>query len=133
MFNLDTVPMIESAYNGTVRIIYKSMPLSPATLNASIAMDCAGEQGKFWDYAHAGYENGVSNPEVLANGVGLNMTWFDACLSSQKYKDEVMGDRAEAFDYGVTGTPTLFINGIKIVGAPTDEAIKRIIDAELAR
>ena len=133
VFNLNTLPMLESSYNGTARIVFKAMPLSPATLNASIALYCAADQEKFWEYAHAGYEKGVDNLSSLAADSGLNVTRFNGCLSSQKYKDKVMGDRSEAFDYGVTGTPTIFINGIKITGVPKDEAISGIIDAELAQ
>ncbi len=133
VFGLKTLPFLESAYNSTVRVVFKALPLSPSTLNASIAMECAAGQGKFWEYAHAGYESGIGNLTRLADEAGLNTTEFNACLSSQKYKDKVMHNRVEAFNYGVSGVPTLFINGIKIVGVPTDAAIRQIIGSELAR
>ncbi len=132
VFNLETKTMLENTYGNNVRIVFKSMPLSPTTLNASIAMECANEQGKFWEYNHAIYSNGIQDLNGLALNLSLDMTQFNNCTSTNKYFDEVMGDQAEGIDYGVLGTPTLFINGIKITGVPLAENFQKIIDAELA-
>ena len=47
--------------------------------------------------------------------------------------DKVNAHNAEAAKYGASGTPTFFINGMKVVGAQPFAAFKSVIDAELAK
>jgi len=134
-FYTESKPMLEQAFGDRVRFVFKSLPLSEDTVNASIAMDCAGGQGKFWEFAGllfngTGFDNVTL--ESYAESLGLNTTAYNACLTDQARLDEVMLDRSEGITYGVSGTPTLFINGIKITGVPADEDLKAIVETELA-
>lgn len=58
---------------------------------------------------------------------------FDACLDTSETASLVRQDMAEAEGYGVSSTPTLFINGRMIAGAQPFEAFEAIINDELAR
>ena len=55
------------------------------------------------------------------------------CFGSGKYKDEIEKDLADGTSYGVSGTPTLFINGRSVVGAQPFGAFKTIIDEEIKK
>jgi len=132
-FFLNTKPMLEEAYGDKINFVFKSMPLAPQTVSALVAMDCADEQGKFWEFSDAVYA-GTASDGLLASTaeeLALNSTQFSLCLNNTAVADEVMADRDEAIGYGVMATPTLFINGIKITGVPSDEILKGVIDWEL--
>ncbi|NIO22697.1 MAG: thioredoxin domain-containing protein, partial [Candidatus Aenigmarchaeota archaeon] len=50
---------------------------------------------------------------------------------SHKYKSKVDSDFREAFEIGVYGTPTFFINDQVVVGPKTFNEFRQIIDSEL--
>ena len=66
-----------------------------------------------------------------AAALGLDMTRFNACVDTHKYKDRVEMDIRDGNDAGVSGTPAFFINGRMLTGAQPFDAFKRIIDEEL--
>jgi protein-disulfide isomerase len=67
----------------------------------------------------------------MANDIGLDMNKFNECVESGKYADEVAKDLQEGSSYGVSGTPTFFINGVRLVGAQPLAAFTAVIDDEL--
>jgi len=70
--------------------------------------------------------------EQYAQNLGLNVTQFSTCLSSQKYLSDVQNDFNDGRLYGVSGTPTFFINDQKLVGYMTFDGFKPTIDAQIA-
>jgi protein-disulfide isomerase len=54
-------------------------------------------------------------------------------MNKEKFKAAVDADQAEAGKVGANGTPTLFVNGRKIVGAQPFENFKKLIDEELEK
>jgi protein-disulfide isomerase len=127
-------------YNGKVRLVHKDLPLDaihPQARQAAEAARCAGEQGKFWEYHDTLYANspkaGVEELKSHAKEVGLNVSSFEQCFTSGKFKGLVQKDLSEGAQLGVTGTPTFFINGREISGAQPVEAFAAIIDEELGQ
>jgi protein-disulfide isomerase len=127
-------------YNGKVRLVHKDLPLDaihPQARQAAEAARCAGEQGKFWEYHDRLYVDspkaGVEELKSYGKDVGLNMTAFDQCVTSGKYRAAVQKDLNEGAQLGLTGTPTFFINGREFSGAQPVEAFAAIIDEELAQ
>ena len=59
------------------------------------------------------------------------MTQFMADLDNERLKASVEADKKEGALLGVSGTPTFFINGEPLVGAPPVERFKALIEAEL--
>ena len=135
-----TFPLLMKDYidTGKVKYVYRDFPLSfhPEAQAAAEASECADDQGKFWEYHDALFENqqtlGSSLYTQLANQLGLDVKEFDSCLSSGKFRQEVQADFSYGSSVGVSGTPTFFINGIKLVGAQPYQAFQQIIEAELA-
>ena len=135
-----TVQEVLKKYGDKVRLVYRDYPL-PFHQNANIAAqasECAKEQGKFWEMHNAMFANQakLAQPDLIetAGGIaGIDKDKFKACLDSGKYKDEVQKDADAGQKYGVTGTPTFFINGIPIVGARDVSSFAEIIDEELER
>lgn len=120
--------------NKNVRWVYKHFPLPSHSLarKASLASECAGEQGKFWEFTDDLYANQGSISDAyfseLASGLKLNVNKFDTCLTSEKYADKVDGDQKAGQNAGVSATPTSYANGQQIMGALPYTDVKNIID-----
>ena len=140
-FYTDTLPQLESEYinTGKVKLAFRDFPLSihPMAKPAALAAECAGDQGKYWEYHDKIFENqGRLSADVwddFATEIGLNVGTFNSCVSSGKHNAEIDADFAAGRAAGVTGTPAFFINGKLLVGAQPFEAFKQVIDAELAQ
>lgn len=107
-----------------VKIIMRDFPLTdlhPGADKAAMAAECASEQGKYKEmYNVLNKSSGAFTEENLlyyARAAGLEEGAYTQCMSSGFYEDEVAGDIADGIAAGVTSTPTLFVNGIKIEGA----------------
>lgn len=145
----ETFDQIKENYidTGKVRFVYKDFPLEQLGHNRAKQMaeaaQCAGDQGKYWEMHDKLYEeqNKISPQRTAkfsadkvpqwAEEIGLNMDQFNQCMDSGKYSDEVDQDLQEGRDLGVSGTPTFFINGKKVVGAQPYSALQQVIEAEL--
>ena len=140
-FCAQSIPVMQwvmTAYDGRVNWIFKHFPLSihPNAMLAHQAALAAAEQGKFWamhDALFADQRNVKRDAlRAAAERLGLDLPRFTADLDSPRMKARVETERREGTALGVTGTPTFFINGRRVVGFKTHEEMKRIIEQELA-
>jgi protein-disulfide isomerase len=149
----ETYSQLLDAYPGKIRFVYRNYPLSfhqNAMLSAQAAL-CAGEQDQYWAYHDKLFaEKELINPAEgttletdtyvgFANDLSLDTEVFEACLTSGKYIAAIQADvdfanglPTENGEPAVSGTPTFFINGKRLVGAYPFPYFKQIIDAELA-
>lgn len=118
--------------------IFKDFPLTrihPYSYTAALAAECAKEQDKYWECHEYLYENndrlGLQDLKEHAKTMGLDEEQFNTCLETQKYKHEIEKDIQDGKRAGVTGTPTFFINGIKVIGAQPEQEFINIINSEL--
>ena len=133
-----TLPQLLREYEGKLKYVLLNYPISsihPFAQKAGEAAECAFDQGKFWEYHDTLFQNqralGVDSLKQYAVDLGLNTTEFDTCLDSGAKTALVLGDFQDGQSFGVTGTPTFFINGQPLVGARPFDSFKRIIDAAL--
>jgi protein-disulfide isomerase len=145
-FFTDTASQIIKDYvdTGKVKYAFRNYAfLGPASVVAANAAECANEQGQFWKMHEYFYKNQpsesdtsmytVDNLTKIAGQLGIDTNKFNSCLSANKYDKNASADLADGQKAGVTGTPTVFINGISVVGAQPYSAFKTIIDQELAK
>ncbi|MDD5251892.1 MAG: thioredoxin domain-containing protein [Patescibacteria group bacterium] len=129
-------------YKGQVRWVFRSYPLSfhPNAMPAANAAACAGEQGKFWEFADKLYENQSSLGDAMytqiATELKLNMSKFNACYKAAKYQSNIEAERDGGSAAGISGTPGTVIVGKDgsqsfIPGALPFEQVKPMIDAKL--
>ena len=138
-FARNTLPQIKADYidSGKARFVFRDFIVHPASRLAAEASECAHEQdnGKYWLYSEKLFNNQASldadSLKKYAGETGINTTRFDACLSSGKYADEVKKDERDGASYGVRGTPTFFVNGVKLVGNQPYDVFRRAIEAAL--
>ncbi|KKP80792.1 MAG: Protein-disulfide isomerase [Candidatus Levybacteria bacterium GW2011_GWB1_35_5] len=115
--------------------------LGPASIVAGNAVECANEQGKFWEMHNWLYDNQPSESDTsmytnekmtqTAGTLGINTSQFKSCMDSNKYQANLDKDMSEGQSAGVSGTPTIFINGRSIVGAEPYASIKPVIEQAL--
>ena len=114
-FANEVEPKIEQNYGDKVKFVFRDFPVhGEVAYKAAEAAECAGEQGKYWEYHRMLYKNQrewISNTSLLysyAEQLGLDVSAFKSCLDSGKYREEVEKDLQDGIKYGVTGTPTFF-------------------------
>lgn len=110
---------------------------SRGAANASL---CANEQGKFWEYHDIVFANwngenqgAFKNANLVkfANTLDLNLADFQACVDADRYAAEVQASFDNGVSMGVTGTPSVFVNGVMISPGyiPSYEDIAAAVDA----
>ena len=85
----------------------------------------------FQTQAEWAYVQGNPVPKLfeMAKQAGFTQDTFDKCLTNQKLLDQVNAQRARGADqFGVSATPTFFINGKKLQGSPTLETFDAMIE-----
>jgi len=151
-FYSQTFPQIQKDYidSGKVKLVYRDFPLEnihPNAMAASLAAQCANEQGKFWDYHNTLFSsqrnwatlnsiNATNAFKQFAVDLKLDSNNFNSCIDSSKYQDKVNKNFQDGMTYRVSGTPTFFIgddkNGyIQLVGAQPYSVFKQEIDQQL--
>lgn len=128
-----------------LRIIFREFPLVPThphALSAARAAEAAGLQGRFWEMHHMLYDNQKQWHEAFdvrqifegyAKKIGLDVKQFNDDLTSEAVERRIFLDGKRARSLGVTGTPTVFINGREVpFESLAPEKLKPLIEAELA-
>ena len=118
-------------YKDRVKIIYHDYPIHDESQTLALAARCAGEQGLFWPMHDKLFQNQgitmISEAEVLATQIGVDIKRYKDCIQSKKYSAEILKDYAQGQKLGITGTPTWFFNGYKIEGDnPSDIFVKLV-------
>jgi len=144
-FTKDVWPDFKKKYvdSNKVRYVFREFPLDNLAAAASMLARCAGEEKAFplievlfekqndWAF---GEGNPVPRLFELAKQAGFTQESFDKCLTDQKLLDEITAGRTRASDvFGVSATPTFFINGKKLDGAPTIQKFDEMIEPLLAK
>ena len=112
---------IMAEYGDKVRFVVRDFPLSQHrdAARAAEAAEAAREQGKYWEYTMLLYQNQsalqVEKLKEYATRVGLDRAKFDAALDSGRHADSVRRDLQDGERVGVGGTPTVFVNGVRVV------------------
>ena len=127
------------AYPDKVKLVFKNYPLSfhQNAMPAAEAAQCAKEQGKFWEVEEKYFANqGELDAAGLAKhakDAGVNMGKWEECMKNHKHKSVVEADMAAAEKIQVTGTPSVFVQGRKMVAGRAPEDFKRVVDEELKK
>ena len=108
-------------YGDKIRFVVRDFPLTGIHENAfraALAANAANAQGKFFEYTEVLYKNqtalDAASLKKYAADLGLNQKQFDLDLTSEKYAADVKKDMADGKIYGINGTPTIFVNGVKV-------------------
>ncbi len=159
-----TLHALEQEYGKEkLRVIFHEYPLAMHRYGmlAARAAEAAGLQGHFWEMHDMLYKNqhswadekplptppppGASvAPDDLADApemfreyakrIGLDMSKFERDMTSEEVKMRIDADRNRAESMNVNSTPTLFVNGRRLLNnSMNPEGLRQTIDAELAK
>lgn len=102
---------------------------------AALAGLAANKQGKFWEFHDKLFaEKEITKESIdrIATEIGLDMNKFKQDIGSQQLLDSMNSDLIEANRIGVTGTPTIYVNGRKLKQQSLD-GFQLLIDQELRK
>lgn len=136
------LPIIEEEYIATGKARLEVHPiaiLGDESVLAAEAAQCAGDQGKFWEFHdilfanQAGENRGAFSKERLkqmAEALQLDTQAFGSCLDSGRYEGAVKEATQASKNVGVQGTPTFFVNGVRAENSV--DGLRKAIEAALA-
>lgn len=134
------MPLLEQVLEknpDTVKIVLKNMPLNfhKFAKPAALAAFAAGNQGKYWEFhdeLFATPKLSTESIQAIAKKLNLDIKKFQMDMVSPETRQKLATDLTDAQKAGVTGTPSIFINGVKLK-ARTLPAMQKLIDEELAK
>jgi protein-disulfide isomerase len=144
-------PDVFKQYGDRVTFIYKDYPLAemhPWAIHAAVDANCLAAQNNdaYWDFADYIHANkrevdNEKTPGARLDAIdriamlqgqkhNVDVVKLQSCIKAQK-EDAVRASMKEADALGVTGTPTMFINGQKIDGAVPIAEVRAALDNAL--
>lgn len=119
-------------YPDKIKLVWRDYLRNKDSIDLAMTGRCAGEQGQFWPMHNALFADQAnlttadnSRPAklvALAQNLGLNITQFTACLSSEKYLNQIKKDYDDGNSLNIVGTPTWFVNNYQFAGyVPLDK------------
>lgn len=148
---------LEQDYDGRITFVVRNFPLDghPLAVPAARAAEAAGLQGQYTQMYHALFDNfqtwavgpdgqPLADPatanavfDQLAEQIGLDMPQFRQDIGSPDVQQRIDQDLADGREAGVSGTPTLFVNGLRFepsgeTAGEVSQELREMIDSELA-
>lgn len=126
-------------FRGTLRVVFRHFPLGwehPGSALAARAAEAAARQGKFWEMHDELFKisKNLEMEEIRkkAELLGLDMKKFAADMASPQTEKVVREDLELGRIVDVTGTPTFFINGKRVLSTNRSlEGMKAMVDEAL--
>ena len=130
-----------------VRYVFREIPTPPAEVAiAGFAVArCAGDTEKYFQVVHellSSQEEMRADPRAtlfrVGNGAGLSNERIEQCITDEAALTGAEERAQAARTAGVEGTPTFFVNGVKIITPGSQSGtsladLSKAIDAELAK
>ena len=123
----------DSPEYGNDRLYYISSQYGPGESDqAANASMCAAEQGHFWTYHDTlflnwnGENQGTFTNELLltlAESIGLDMDAFRSCFEENRYEEQIQEDFVLGTDWGVSSTPNVFVNGVRVTNSQGEQYV----------
>ncbi len=139
-----TLEEIHKEYGDKVLIVYRNYPLDNScnsaihnkmhefACQAAVMSRCAGQAGKFWEYHKIAFEKqadiNTNNIKAWGASVGLTPDQMDSCLNSKDMMDKVKDDITLGNKLNIDSTPTVYINGRKLLGGRGINDLRQHID-----
>jgi len=124
-------------YASTVRVQFRNFPLAfhPQAALAHEAAVAAALQGRFWEFAvfALDHQDGLREQDViaLATRLGLGTAEFEAAIRDHRYASRVDADVRAALAKGVRGSPAILVDGRRLDGVPSIDALVDHVEAAL--
>ena len=116
-----------------IEFTFIDFPIIKDSYKIAEASFCAKKQNKYWQFHKAAFKHQADRklPKELAKIAGLDEKAFTSCFDKREGQSFVDKGRKLGEESGVSGTPTVFINGVRYTSAFTEEAVSKAIEALL--
>ena len=111
-----TLSDLRKKYADTVQFGYRHFPLHEEARGLSEAVECARDQGRFWQFqslvfldAHRLQQDKMELIKNARRAGVRDIPSFERCVDTGKYKKRVQSDLEEGVSLGIQGTPTFII------------------------
>jgi protein-disulfide isomerase len=138
LFAVETVGPVMSRYPGLIALVYRHWPIAGHRFAypAARAAECAGAQGKFFQYHDRIFAQqdslGFKGFDVFARESEVpDVPRFEECMKETGEHAVVERDRRAARSIGGTGTPTVVINGQRFREPPDAAMLDSVVNAIL--
>jgi protein-disulfide isomerase len=140
---VDLLPQIKAQYidSGKVKFIFREFPLDNTALAVFMLTHCLPED-KFFATTELFFRRQdlwakAENPSLEVSRImamaGMDKAAFEACLKNvDMAKSMHEYARKSAANFGIKGTPALFVNGTYVDGHKTMDEVKAALDAAIA-
>lgn len=128
-----TIEDLKDKYGEEVTFVIRYMPLHTSSVNAAKAAEAAGVQNKYKEMfdilfqrqSDWGHKDKAEEQKFFdyAQELGLDMTKFREDFSSDAIKERINQSEADGKALGVTGTPTMFMDGKKLDPQSLDDLV----------
>ena len=116
-------PALIAQFGQDLAFVYRHFPLDyhRFAMPYALASECAAEQDRFWEFHDLVYAKsdsiGLKALESFAKDAGVReMSLFKTCMKAGSKRDRITRDMAQAKQIGLTGTPTVVVNGMRLMG-----------------
>ena len=128
-----------AADEGKIRWVFRDDPLTAVhrfAFKEAEAAQCAGEQGKYWEYADALYASQAQitsskalDPELasVAQGIHADPVALVQCLDSRRFEAVVKAEASEAEKLQIAATPTIFVNNKRHEGSLSHDDLEKLL------
>ncbi|MDX2308964.1 MAG: DsbA family protein [Hyphomicrobium sp.] len=139
-FHTGVYPELKKKYidTGKIRFVFREFPLDPRAFAASMLARCAGGEKTFplisalfdlqadWAFVK---EDPTPKLMEIVKQAGFTQETFDKCLTDQALLDKLSANRTRASEvFGVSSTPTFFINGKRLTEPATIEGFDKVLE-----
>jgi protein-disulfide isomerase len=132
-FHKEVFPELQSQYidTGKVHFVMREFPLNESALAGAVLARCLPPDRYFaftsmlfakqadWAYK----EDALTPLKALAKQAGMTGEEFDKCIDNEALQKQILAVRDEGEKKGVHATPSFFVNGQLLKGAPTMQAL----------
>lgn len=144
-----TLEQLHAELGDKVLIVFRNYPLDNScnsaiknkmhewACKAAVMARCAGQYGKFWPYFELAYGHqqdiNEANLKAWAKQLGITDEQVQACWSSPDLLNKVQDDIALGNRLGIDSTPTVYMNGRKVLGSRSPQDLKALVEEQLAK
>ncbi len=137
-FHKTVFPQFKKAYidKGKVFYIYRDFPAGPSSATATMAARCVPEKDffklvdKLYEHQTEWAAQEVKHDDIynVVKEMRVKRDAFDTCLKNQNINDGLVWVKERGRQFGVSSTPTFFINGQKTRGGLSMDELSKLID-----
>ncbi len=132
-FHKEVFPELESQYiaTGKVRYVMREFPLNEPALAGAVLARCL-DPSRYYAFTSLLFskqkdwaieKDALTPLKALAKQAGMSGEEFDKCIDNEALQKKILAVRDEGQKKGVNATPSFFVNGTLLKGAPTLQSL----------